>query len=210
MSQRNPMNERYTTDQKHGSTRKSAASAKPVSKAASSVRTAPAKPEKKGLFGGSKKSEPAPKEAPKSAAKSAPKKTAAQASAKKQESAAPLSKEEKREIEKHNKQVKREDREARRERNKEINRFVPDTAEFKRLNRKRMIYSGVGFVGMIIAIILSLVVPQQPFISIGLMIAAWLFFFFGMRIDTNQLRPLREQGYEKALRQAQKKAKKKR
>ena len=31
MSQRNPMNERYTSDQKHGATRKSAASAKPVS-----------------------------------------------------------------------------------------------------------------------------------------------------------------------------------
>ena len=63
--------------------------------------------------------------------------------------------------------------------------------------------------GMVIAIVLSLAVPQQPFISIGLMIAAWLFFFFGMRIDTNQLRPLREQGYEKAMKQAQKKANKK-
>ena len=72
-----------------------------------------------------------------------------------------------------------------------------------------MVYSGVGFVGMLIAIVLSRLVPQQPFISIGLMIAAWLFFFFGMRIDTNQLRPLREQGYEKALKQAQKKANKK-
>lgn len=201
MSQRNPMNERYTADKKAGVTRKSAASAKPVSKAGGSVRTASAKPEKKGLFGGSKKSEPAPKAAPKKAQQKA---------AKSQEPAAPLTKEEKKQVEKHNKQVKRADREARRERNKEINRFVPDTAEFKRLNRKRMVYSTVGFVGMIVAIVLSLAVPQQPFISIGLMIAAWLFFFFGMRIDTNQLRPLREQGYEKALKQAQKKAKKKR
>ena len=84
-----------------------------------------------------------------------------------------------------------------------------DTAEFKRLNRKRMVYSGVGFVGMIVAIVLSLLIPQQPFISIGLMIASWLFFFMGMRIDTNQLRPLREQGYDKAVRQAQKKANRK-
>jgi len=38
MTQRNPLNERYTTDEKIGKTRKSAASAKPVSKAASSVR----------------------------------------------------------------------------------------------------------------------------------------------------------------------------
>ena len=201
MSQRNPMNERYTSDQKRGATRKSAASAKPVSKAASSVRTTSAKPEKKGLFGGSKKQEPAPAKAPK-------KTQAAQSSAKAKE-APSLSKEEQKEIEKHNKKVKRADREARRERNKEVNRFVPDTAEFKRLNRKRMVYSGVGFVGMIVAIVLSLLIPQQPFISIGLMIASWLFFFMGMRIDANQLRPLREQGYDKAVRQAQKKANRK-
>lgn len=38
MSQRNPMNERYQTDERKGQTRKSAASAKPKTKAASSVR----------------------------------------------------------------------------------------------------------------------------------------------------------------------------
>lgn len=38
MSQRNPMNERYTTDEHKGQTRKSAATAKPKTKAASSVR----------------------------------------------------------------------------------------------------------------------------------------------------------------------------
>lgn len=38
MSQRNPMNDRYTTDGPKGQTRKSAASAKPKTKAASSVR----------------------------------------------------------------------------------------------------------------------------------------------------------------------------
>ena len=37
MSQRNPMNERYTTDKHSGTTRRSAASAKPKSKAAASV-----------------------------------------------------------------------------------------------------------------------------------------------------------------------------
>ncbi len=37
MSQRNPLNERYQADEKSGKTRKSAASAKPVKKAASSV-----------------------------------------------------------------------------------------------------------------------------------------------------------------------------
>lgn len=50
MSQRNPMNERYTTDEKKGKTRKSAAKAKPKSRAASTVRvqsTQPTKREKK-------------------------------------------------------------------------------------------------------------------------------------------------------------------
>lgn len=59
MSQRNPMNERYTTDDgRKGVTRKSAASAKPKAKAAASVYIEPAKktPQRKGilssLFGG--------------------------------------------------------------------------------------------------------------------------------------------------------------
>lgn len=43
MSQRNPMNERYTTENKRGVTRKSAASAKPKSKAASTVTMGTAK-----------------------------------------------------------------------------------------------------------------------------------------------------------------------
>lgn len=41
MSQRNPMNDRYQTDEHQGKTRKSAAAAKPKSKAASSVRMQP-------------------------------------------------------------------------------------------------------------------------------------------------------------------------
>ena len=41
MSQRNPMNERYQSDKRQGTTRKSAASAKPKSKAASSVTVVP-------------------------------------------------------------------------------------------------------------------------------------------------------------------------
>ena len=49
MSQRNPMNERYTSEERPGKTRKSAASAKPKSKAASSVTVKSAKktPEQK-------------------------------------------------------------------------------------------------------------------------------------------------------------------
>lgn len=43
MSQRNPMNERYTAEDRQGKTRKSAASAKPKSKAASSVTVKSAK-----------------------------------------------------------------------------------------------------------------------------------------------------------------------
>ena len=204
MSQRNPMNERYTTNKPQGVTRKSAASAKPVSKAASSVRTASSKPEKKGLFGGSSKGAGS---SAKTAVKEAPaKEKTAKAKAAKAE---PLSKEEQQAARKHNKDLEKQGKSAARQRNREINRFVPDTEEFKRLNRRRMILSGVGFAGMIVAIILSLVIPQLPAVSIGLMIVAWLFFFFGMRIDTKQLRPLREQGYNKAMRQAEKKARKK-
>ncbi|WP_314010808.1 hypothetical protein [Cryptobacterium curtum] len=43
MTQRNPMNERYQSDDRTGKTRKSAASAKPVSKAGASVRVASGK-----------------------------------------------------------------------------------------------------------------------------------------------------------------------
>ncbi len=205
MSQRNPMNERYTTNKPQGKTRKSAASAKPVSKAASSVRTASSKPEKKGLFGGSKGTASTAKAAP---AKETPAKEKP-AKAAKAAKVEPLSKEEQQAARKNNKDLEKQGKSAARQRNREINRFVPDTEEFKRLNRRRMVLSGVGFAGMIVAIILSLVIPQLPYVSIGLMIVAWLFFFFGMRIDTKQLRPLREQGYNKAMRQAEKKARKK-
>ncbi|MEG0095950.1 MAG: hypothetical protein RR671_00515 [Raoultibacter sp.] len=47
MSQRNPMNDRYQTDEAKGQTRKSAASAKPKTKAASSVHVESTKPVKK-------------------------------------------------------------------------------------------------------------------------------------------------------------------
>lgn len=50
MSQRNPMNERYTTDDKGGKTRKSAASAKPATKAASSVHVPGQSEKPKGFF----------------------------------------------------------------------------------------------------------------------------------------------------------------
>ena len=56
MSQRNPLNERYqNADERKGTTRKSAASAKPATKAASSVRTQSSKqPEQKGILGRAK------------------------------------------------------------------------------------------------------------------------------------------------------------
>lgn len=190
MSQRNPMNERYTTSKPAGKTRKSAASAKPVSKAAASVHSANQKPEKKGLFGGSSSST-------KSTTSSKPKKSNAQALPKDQQQAI------KKDIKSNAKLSRKEER----ARNREINRFVPDTPEFNALNRKRMIYSGVGLAGMVVAIVLSLVVPTLPWLSIGLMLVAWLFFFWGMRIDTRQMRPLRVRGYEKAQRDAERKAK---
>ena len=57
MSTRNPMNERYQDETKpKGVTRKSAASAKPVKKAASSVHMETKSEPQKGLFGGKKNS----------------------------------------------------------------------------------------------------------------------------------------------------------
>ena len=71
MTQRNPMNERYTSDEpRKGVTRKSAASAKPKAKAAASVYIAPTKkPQKKGflsrMMGGEQESTPQTKAAEK-------------------------------------------------------------------------------------------------------------------------------------------------
>ncbi len=57
MAQRNPMNQRYTGEQKQGKTRKSAASARPARKAGDSVRMKSSKPAKTGgLLGGASKS----------------------------------------------------------------------------------------------------------------------------------------------------------
>ena len=54
MTQRNPMNDRYNGENRPGKTRKSAASAKPATKAAASVHVVdPKAPKKKGLFGAS-------------------------------------------------------------------------------------------------------------------------------------------------------------
>lgn len=70
-----------------------------------------------------------------------------------------------------------------------------------------MIYSGIGFALMVVAIIISLTIPQEMFLSIGTMIVAWVFFFIGVRIDTKQLRPLRQRGYERFERKQMKKQK---
>lgn len=175
MSQRNPMNERYTGDHKGGSTRKSAASAKPVSRAASSVRLVESdKPKKKGLF-----------------AKRTPEEKQEHKTERKQEA-----------------QVSKEERKTGRARLRAIQRYVPDTPQFKALNRKRIIYSAIGLGGMVIAIILSLIMPTVQIVPIGIMIVSWVFFFISVRIDSKQLRPLRQEAYERAERKAAKQSKK--
>ncbi len=175
MTQRNPMNERYTGDHKGGSTRKSAASAKPVSKAASSVRLQSDKPEKKGFF-----------------AKRTPEEKQEHRAEKKQEA-----------------QESKEERKTGRARLRAIQRYVPDTPQFKALNRKRIMYSAIGLGGMVIAILLSLFMPQNQIIPIAIMIVSWVFFFISVRIDSKQLRPLRQEAYERAERKAAKQSKKK-
>ena len=174
MSQRNPMNERYTGDHKGGSTRKSAASAKPVSRAASSVRMESDKPKKKGLF-----------------AKRTPEEKQEHKAERKQEA-----------------QESKEERKTGRARLRAIQRYVPDTPQFKALNRKRILYSAIGLGGMVIAIILSLIMPTMQIVPIVIMIVSWIFFFMSVRIDSKQLRPLRQEAYERAERKAAKQAKK--
>lgn len=176
MTQRNPMNERYTGEHKGGSTRKSAASAKPVTKAASSVRME-TKPAKKGFFS---------------------RRTPEEKAERKKERAAEREAEAK---------VTSEDRKEGRKRERAINRYVPDTPEFKALNRKRFIYSAVGLGIMVIAILLSFIMPNLSMLAIGVMVVGWIFFYISVRIDAKQLKPLRREAYERAERKAMKKAK---
>ena len=102
----------------------------------------------------------------------------------------------------------KEERKTGRARLRAIQRYVPDTPQFKALNRKRIIYSAIGLGGMVIAIILSLIMPTVQIVPIGIMIVSWVFFFISVRIDSKQLRPLRQEAYERAERKAAKQAKK--
>ena len=70
-------------------------------------------------------------------------------------------------------------------------------------------YSAIGLGGMVIAILLSLFMPQNQIIPIVIMIVSWVFFFISVRIDSKQLRPLRQEAYERAERKAAKQSKKK-
>ena len=105
-------------------------------------------------------------------------------------------------------QVSKEERKTGRARLRAIQRYVPDTPQFKALNRKRIIYSAIGLGGMVIAIILSLIMPTVQIVPIGIMIVSWVFFFISVRIDSKQLRPLRQEAYERAERKAAKQSKK--
>ena len=58
------------------------------------------------------------------------------------------------------------------------------------------------------AIILSLIMPTVQIVPIGIMIVSWVFFFISVRIDSKQLRPLRQEAYERAERKAAKQSKK--
>lgn len=163
MSQRNPMNERYTQERTSGTTRKSAASAKPVSKAGASVYVKSNKPAKRSLMDRFKgDSEPA-----KSSSKSSSKVDAS------------------------------EQRQTARQRRRAVSRFVPETADFKHYNKRRMMYSAGGCGIIVIAILMSIFTPYQiP--SIALMIIAWILFCVSIYIDSRYLRPIREREYAKA------------
>lgn len=169
MSQRNPMNERYTQDRTAGTTRKSAASAKPVSKAGASVYVKEAKPAKRSMMDRFKGEDANTKKSSKGTAT--------------------------------------EQRQTARQRKRAINRFVPETADYKHYNKKRMMYSAAGCGVIVIAILMSIFTPYQiP--AIVLMILAWVLFCISVYMDSRYLRPIREREYMKAESKANKKKKK--
>ncbi len=191
MSQRNPMNERYSTNQPQGKTRKSAAAAKPVTKAASSVRMESDASEKKGFF---------------SRFTSNTNSTTSDKNSNTSPEAAKEAQEKAKEERKQSREERAFERKTGRARARAVRRFVPDTEEYRRLHRKRLKFSTIGLVGMIAAIILSLVIPTMQIIPLTLMIVAWLFYYVGVRIDSKELRPLREEAYKRAERKAEKQA----
>ncbi len=169
MSQRNPMNERYTQDRVAGTTRKSAASAKPVSKAGASVYVKPTKPAKRSLMDRFKGEDEHTKKDPKGTAT--------------------------------------DQRQTARQRKRAINRFVPETADYKHYNKKRVTFSAAGCAVIVVAILMSLFTTWQiP--AIVLMIVAWILFCVSIYMDTRYLRPIREREYAKAEAKENKKKKK--
>lgn len=208
MSQRNAMNERNQNGGPKGNTRRSASSAKPVSKAASSVYVADpnAKP-KKGLFG--RKSQPAP----------APKKSKPAASTATNTAAAPTAAETAKAKAERAERIRkgrasRAERKAQRdaEKNAEfemrdaLRSFKPNTREYVKWHRIWMIVilTGVGLA------ILMLVLQfgfqnnnSELFLAVG--IGAWVCLTAAIFIDMRKVKPAKERAFLQSGRNKKKK-----
>lgn len=168
MSQRNPMNERYQ-ERTGGSTRKSAASAKPATRAASSVYISSGKP--------------APK-------KSSWKQTwdkilgREQHLTSKQQKAADAAEARK---------------QAEKQRRKEMQNFKPQSPEYKKYSTLRILFYVLGFALVLPNVIWSGYFSENWGLAGFLLILAWGCILAAIITDVRKLKPLREEEFNKTM-----------
>lgn len=186
MTTRNAMNER-TQNGPTGHTRKSAASAKPKSKAASSVYVVdPSAKPKKGMFGGKSQQEQTSKSKKKALKNMTPQERAAQ------------------------KKKSREERDA--EKNAEfefrdaVRAFKADTPAY---HKWRRVWAACMIIGLILAGIMlasNFVIPNgDPQVALVCGFAAWTFFMLGIFVDMKRVKPAKERAYLQSSRKKKKK-----
>ncbi len=186
MTMRNAMNER-TQNGPVGHTRKSAASAKPKNKAASSVYVVdPSAKPKKGMFGGKSKQEQTSKSKKKAQQNMTPQERAAQ------------------------KKKTRAERDA--EKNAEfelrdaIRAFRADTPAY---HKWRRVWAACMIIGLILAavmLIFNFAIPDSnPSIALVCGFAAWAFFMLGIFVDMKRVKPAKERAYFQSNRKKKKK-----
>ncbi len=190
MSQRNPLNERNQNDTKAGKTRKSAASAKPVTKAASSVYIAdPNNKPKEGflsrLMGGGSNSKKQEEEA-KARAKAA--KTNKEATSKEKGAYTLLDMEGDTEQKKRDKTLTKADRkEAQRRYNN------PGTSEYKKWRIIWWVVIGLGICSLIPPLVRPDLFVDNENTSLIFYGLGWAFLLAAVGIDALKIRPLRKE-----------------
>lgn len=169
MSQRNPMNERYQ-ERSGGSTRKSAASAKPVTKAASSVYI--------------QSSKPAPK-------KSSIKETWDKILGRETK---PLTSKQQKAVD-----AAEARKQAEKQRRKDMQNFKPQSAEYKKYSWLRIFFYVLGFALVLPSVIWSNWFADNWGVAGFMLIIAWGCILAAIVTDVRKLKPLREEEYNKYL-----------